>query len=208
MREVDLCMATGIFQYQSNGIPDDDEKVTEWCETVDEVSSCMANYSDKCMTPLQKELGQLLSGGTSDTQHQLCTPGTELRNNFLKHAPCLAEAAESDAFKGIIKDAQVAVETTFEAKFKDRFPTLCCGFLRFFQGTEDNTRRMCGEDAVKMLDFIMKMVVSELPKTVCQSYDPESETCQKLLPPAGTPPKGAESKSQIAKLMDTIFGNL
>ncbi|WP_139119027.1 hypothetical protein, partial [Pseudoalteromonas sp. BMB] len=109
-------MATLMFHFQSNGIPDNDEKVTEWCEVGDEVRECGGNYTTKCLTPLQREFLQLFVGGGASAEKEFCTPGSELRTKYLKHGGCLAEAAESDVFKGIVKDAQVALETTFDAE--------------------------------------------------------------------------------------------
>uniref|UniRef100_A0A2L2YQ02 Uncharacterized protein n=1 Tax=Parasteatoda tepidariorum TaxID=114398 RepID=A0A2L2YQ02_PARTP len=62
MREVDLCMAFGMFHYQSNGVPADEEKVKEWYETMQEVTECIGNFSAKCLSPVQRELISLLAG--------------------------------------------------------------------------------------------------------------------------------------------------
>lgn len=69
------------------------------------------------------------------------------------------------------------------------------------------TERRCGKDAVEMVKSIMKMVTTELPETICQRYDPNNEECKAALPPKGTPPKSGENKSQLSKLLDTVFGN-
>lgn len=44
---------------------------------------------------------------------------------YLKHAQCLSEGAESDEFKGFMRDMQVMVEKLFEVQFKNRFPLMC-----------------------------------------------------------------------------------
>lgn len=201
-------MTTIVFHFQGSGVPADEERVTEWCETVTEMRDCMGNFSEKCMSPLQREMAQLLSGGVSSAERQLCTPGSELRNNYLKHAQCLAEGAQSDSFKSDLKDLQVTIETISEVEFKKRLPTFCCGARRFHKSTEDHAKRRCGDDAVDMLKLVMDMVFTELPKTICQTYDPANDTCKELLPPPGTSPRGAESKSQISKLLDTVISNL
>ncbi|XP_054723976.1 uncharacterized protein LOC129234109 [Uloborus diversus] len=207
MREVDLCMAIGMFHYQSNGIPPDDEKVTEWCETMKEVSECMGNYSSKCLSPLQREVIGLLSG-SEEVATQICTPGSEVRARYLRHGECLADGADSDEFKSFMKDLQVVIETLFDTTFNKRFPLLCCGFRRFHVAMDDMTRRRCGDDAIEMTRSIMNMITTDLPTTMCQRYDPESEECAAVLPPVGTPSKGAENKSQLGKLLDTVFGNM
>jgi len=95
MREVDLCMAIGMFHYQSNGVPPDEEKVVEWCETMKEVEDCMGNYSSKCLSPLQREVMGLMAGSEENAK-QLCIPGSEVRARYLQHAQCLSEGAESE----------------------------------------------------------------------------------------------------------------
>ncbi|GIY36656.1 uncharacterized protein CDAR_372961 [Caerostris darwini] len=207
LREVDLCIAIGMFHFQSNGIPPDEDKINEWCETVQEVTECMGNFTNKCLSPLQKELMGLLSG-SDEIGKQFCTAGSEIRANYLTHAECLADGAESDDFKTQLKDIQVMVEKLFDVPFKQRFPLMCCGFRRFHVKTEAMTAKRCGEASVQMIRNIMKMIVTDLPDIVCQRFDPNSDECKALLPPTGTPSKGADNNSQIGKLMDTVFGNL
>ncbi|GFR32960.1 uncharacterized protein TNCT_656841 [Trichonephila clavata] len=107
-----------------------------------------------------------------------------------------------------LKDLQVMIETMFDVPFKKRFPLMCCGFRRFHKKTEEMTSKRCGEDSVSMIRNIMKMLVTDLPDIICQRFDPKSEECQSVLPPSGTPSKGADNQSQLGKLMDTVFGNL
>lgn len=207
LREVDLCVAIGMFHYQSNGIPPDDEKVSEWCETMTEVKECMGNFSAKCLSPLQRELMGLMSG-SDEIANELCTEGSEIRTNYLSHAECLAEGSETDEFKGHMKDVQVVIESMFDVPFKQRFPLMCCGFRRFHIATEAATAKRCGEGSVDMIRNIMKMITTDLPETICQRFDPAAEECTSIMPPSGTPSKGADNKTQLGKLMDTVFGNL
>jgi len=206
LREVDLCTAMGMFHYQSNGVPADEEKLTEWCETMTEVGDCMGNFSAKCMSPLQREVSGLLSGG-EETGKELCTEGSEARASYLEQAECIAEGAESDTFKENLRDVQVVIEELFVVPFKSRFGLFCCGLERFNKKVADYTRETCGEAAVEMVRTILSMVTSDMPATICQHYDPEGEQCQKILPPSGTQPRG-DSKSNIAKLFNTVFGNV
>ncbi|CAL1276261.1 unnamed protein product [Larinioides sclopetarius] len=207
LREVDLCVAIGMFHYQSNGIPSDDEKVTEWCETMQEVTQCMGNFTDKCMSPLQKELVGLLTG-SDEVGKEFCQPGSEIRTNYLAHAECLADGTEGEDFKTQLRDIQVVLEKMFDVPFKQRFPLMCCGFRRFRETTERLTANRCGEESVQMIRSIMKMIVTDLPDMVCQRFDPNSSDCKELLPPSGTPSKGAENQTQLGKLMDTVLGNI
>jgi hypothetical protein len=206
MREVDLCMAIGMFHYQSNGVPSDEEKVVEWCETMKEVEDCMGNFSSKCMSPLQREVIGLMAGSEEGAK-QLCVSGSEVRARYLQHAECLAEGAESDEFKSVMKDLQVMIEKLFDVPYNQRFSLMCCGFRRFHHDADAVTGRRCGEPAVEMIQSIIKMITTDLPETLCQRFDSESEECTSKLPARGTPSNGSQSKSQLAKLLDTVFGN-
>jgi len=206
MREVDLCMAIGMFHYQSNGVPADEDRVNEWCETMTEVSECMGNFSSKCLSPLQREVMGLLSGSDEEAK-QLCIAGSEVRARYLTHAECVSEGADSDEFKGYLRDMQVMVEKLFDVEYKERFPLMCCGFRRFYATTDAMTERRCGAGAVEMVRSIMKMITTDMPETMCQRFDPESEECQYILPPPGTQSRGGENRSQLAKLLDTVFGS-
>lgn len=205
MREVDLCMAIGMFHYQSNGVPADEDKVVEWCETMKEVEDCMGNFSSKCMSPLQREVMGLMSG-SDEGGRQMCIEGSEVRARYLQHSQCLADGAESDEFKSNMKDLQVVIEKLFDVPYKQRFTLMCCGFRRFHETAEEYTRGQCGDGAVEMLQSIMKMITTDLPTTMCQQFDPESDQCHDLLPAPGTKPRGGE-KSQLAKLLETVFGD-
>jgi len=206
LREIDLCTAMGMFHYQSNGVPADDEKLTEWCETMTEVGECMGNYSAKCLSPLQREVMQLMAGG-DEVGREMCTEGSESRVRYLEHAECIAEGSESDEFKDNLRDMQVLIEELFEVPFKSRFTLFCCGIEKFHKRVADITRERCGEDAVEMMNIIFKMVMTDMPETICKPFDPESDKCQDLLPAPGTPPRGGENRSNLAKLFDTVFGN-
>lgn len=67
------------------------------------------------------------------------------------------------------------------------------------------TERRCGADAVEMVRGIIKMITTDLPETLCQAYDPESQQCQSVLPARGAPL--GENKSQLGKLLETVLGN-
>jgi len=86
-------------------------------------------------------------------------------------------------------------------------PLCAVVFKRFFQESDGMTERRCGKDSVVMVHSIMTSIISDMPETMCQRYDVESEECQGLLLPAGTPSKGGDNRPQLAKLLDTVFGS-
>ncbi|XP_035232589.1 uncharacterized protein LOC118204368 [Stegodyphus dumicola] len=207
LREVDLCVATMIFHYQGSGVPTDESGVAQLCESIDETSQCLRNFTNKCMTPVQREVLELVTEGSQKTVNDFCSPGSELRAKFLKHAKCLGEVHGDDTMRDCMVDMQVAVETVTTTKFDKRIGTLCCGFRRFLDCGEKLTEQKCGREAVEMGRTIAELAVTELPNVVCNSFDPNSSQCQALLPPKGSTPKGTQSSSQLARLLATALGN-
>ncbi|KAF8767662.1 hypothetical protein HNY73_020584 [Argiope bruennichi] len=182
LREVDLCVATMIFHYQGSGVPVDESGVESLCESIDETTQCLRNFTNKCMTPVQREVLQLIAEGSEATVKDFCTPGSEVRVKFLKHAKSLKPNSTKSG-------------------------TLCCGFRKFLECGEKLTEQKCGREAVEMGRTIAELAVTELPNVVCHSFDPNSSSCQALLPPKGSTPKGTQSGSQLARLLATALGN-
>lgn len=207
LREVDLCVATMIFHYQGNGVPVDESGVSQLCESIAETSQCLGNFTSKCMTPVQREVLELVTEGSQATVKDFCSSGSELRSKFLKHAQCLGEVHGEDQMKNCMVDMQVAVETVTTTEFKKRIGTLCCGFRRLVDCSETLTEKKCGHDAVLMARTVAELAVTNLPDVVCKSFDPNSAECKSLLPPSGTTPKGTGSSSQLARLLATALGN-
>ncbi|PRD24653.1 UNVERIFIED_CONTAM: hypothetical protein NCL1_43127 [Trichonephila clavipes] len=207
LREVDLCVATMIFHYQGSGVPTDESGVEQLCESIEETTQCLRNYTSKCMTPVQREVLQLVTEGSQATVKDFCSPGSELRAKFLKHAKCLGEVHADDSMRECMVDMQVAVETVTTTNFDKRVGTLCCGFRRFLDCGEKLTEQKCGREAVEMGRTVAELAVTELPNVVCNSFDPNSSSCQALLPPKGSTPKGTQSSSQLARLLATALGN-
>ncbi|GBL96444.1 hypothetical protein AVEN_43753-1 [Araneus ventricosus] len=210
LRELDLCVAIGLFHYERNGLPPNEENVNEWCETMQEAMQCVSNFTDKCMSPLQKELMGLLSG-SEEVGKQFCERGSEIRANYLAHAECLAHGSEGEEFKTQLRNMQVVFETMFDVPFKKRIPLMCCGYRRLRESNEEMNAKRCGKESIEMIRNIMKMmIVTKLPDIVCQQFDPHSAECKEILPPSGTPPKGpkAKNKTQLGKLIDTALNCL
>uniref|UniRef100_A0A2L2YUC2 Secreted protein n=1 Tax=Parasteatoda tepidariorum TaxID=114398 RepID=A0A2L2YUC2_PARTP len=207
LREVDLCIATMIFHYQGSGIPTDESGVSQLCESIDETSQCLRNFTNKCMTPVQREVLNLVAEGSEATVKDFCTQGSELRAKYLRHSRCLGEVHAEDQMRDCMVDMQVTVETVTTTKFDKRVGTLCCGFRRFLECGEKLTEQKCGREAVEMGRTVSQLAVTELPGVVCNSFDPNSNQCQALLPPKGSTPKGTQSSSQLARLLATALGN-
>lgn len=62
----------------------------------------------------------------------------------------------------------------------------------------------CGKEAVEVGNTVMKGIFSRAATVTCEKYKAESTVCKNLLPPTGTVPKGAKSKSVLSKLLSTM----
>ncbi|UYV71510.1 hypothetical protein LAZ67_8003558 [Cordylochernes scorpioides] len=106
-------------------IPTSEEDLTSSCEYIQEANHCMGNYTEKCTTPMVRELLDVFMGDTSAQLNEFCTPGTEMRATFLQHAECLAEAYPEE--RPCFLDLQVTIEKVVDKATtnEDRLPTLC-----------------------------------------------------------------------------------
>lgn len=199
LRELDLCSASVAGM---KGVPVNEEEVDKFCGYANEAFECFTSYTDKCMTPLQKELVAYAMGdGHKATADKFCTHGNDLRTNYLKQAPCLAKA--HTAGKSCAVDGQVALEKIEEAAFQDKVTVACCAYARFKKCTEDTVQKTCGEEAVQYGKQMVHMLTSNLVDVVCQGFE-TNPRCSTLLPPPGTQPKN-NGKSLISKMIGTYL---
>ncbi|OQR69007.1 hypothetical protein BIW11_01919 [Tropilaelaps mercedesae] len=197
LRELDLCSSTAA---SVSGVPLTDADVDKYCDLAKEAVDCFNDYRDKCMTPLQKEL---VSYAVGDRHKQdvdkFCTKGDELRDNYLKQAPCLAKAHVEG--KKCEVDGQAALEKLEEAPLDDKVTTACCAYARFRKCSHDVIETMCGAEVIEYAGSMIHIVSSNLIDIVCQGFD-SNPLCDRLLPPPGTQPKG-NGKSLISRLINT-----
>lgn len=62
----------------------------------------------------------------------------------------------------------------------------------------------CGKEAIEIGDMLIRGTFSRAATMTCDRYKHTSAECVKLLPPAGTKPKGAKSNSVLSKLISTV----
>jgi len=205
LRELDLCAATLlVFTQNPSGIAQTDADLNKQCGYLHEADGCFKNYTRKCSTYMQRELITFLSEGSTRLLNEYCTEGTPVRQNYLKHAPCLNEAQKGQ--RGCVKDLQAALETVTSVDWTNRIAAGCCSFRRFQGCTEGLVEQKCGTEAVEFMHILLRMALSKVPDIVCQGYGPENPTCKTLLPPSGTNPKGAKSGSVLSRLFSAYTG--
>ncbi|GFQ96771.1 uncharacterized protein TNCT_493591 [Trichonephila clavata] len=172
---------------------------------INEAEQCFKNFTVRCMTPLQRELLGFVSEGSEKLLNEYCTPGTDLRANYLKHAPCLNDAHSLQ--KDCLTDLQAAMETISSSDFQKRIPMACCGYQRYMTCARNTVEKKCGKAAVDFMQLLLRNAVSRLPDIVCTGYGSENHECHKLLPPPGTQPQGSKSDSTLSRLFAAYLGN-
>lgn len=188
----------------TKGIATTDNELNKQCGYLREAGSCLRNFTRKCTTPLQRELIGFVTEGSMRLLNEYCTPGTQLRQSYLKHAPCLNQAQRGQ--RTCVKDLQSALEIVTSVEWDRRIPAGCCAYRRFQGCTENLVESKCGKEAVEFMNILLRMALSRLPDIVCQGYGPSNPECRSLLPPPGTPPKGARSNSVLSRLFSAYTG--
>lgn len=202
LRELDLCAATLLVLAQNPGNPTgSDGEIDRQCSFIREADDCLRNFTDKCATPLQRELIDFISLGGKQATEQLCTSGTSLRNDYKKHAKCLGEARKES--KECAKDLQAAIELMTDAPWDNRITFGCCAYNRFQRCSSKSVKNLCGSKAVEVSKKLIHMATSRLPEMVCSSF--KESKCADVLPPPGNAPKG--TKSALAKMLATYLGS-
>ncbi|XP_015782985.1 uncharacterized protein LOC107360777 [Tetranychus urticae] len=206
MRELDLCTATLlVFTQNSQGIQGTEAEIERQCGYIREASSCRHNYTRRCISPLQRELVDFIAEGGKSLADEFCTPGTEIRAEYKKHAKCLSEARSQS--KQCTKDLQRSLEEVSQTTWDNRVAMACCGYNRFQDCVTVSITNRCGEAALDLSRKIVRLSSSRLPEFLCQSYPSTSAKCGEILPPAGTEPLGVRSNSVLSRIFSSYTGN-
>nr|QWY04621.1 AV422 [Ixodes ricinus] len=205
LRELDLCAASLLlFNQNPSGVATTDAEVDKQCGFLKESQECFRNFTTRCTTPLQRELIGFVSEGSQELFKQFCSKGTEIRTNYLKHAPCLGQTLPQQ--KLCLTDIQAGLEKIAVVPFNDRVPAACCMYSRYQACTRKAITEKCGAEAIEFGEVLVKMAASDLPNVVCNSFDAKNPRCSALLPPPGTKPTG-KSNSVLSRLFSAYLGN-
>ncbi|XP_015781965.1 uncharacterized protein LOC107359892 isoform X3 [Tetranychus urticae] len=205
LRELDLCAATLlVFTQNPSGIATTGQEMNKQCGYLREADSCLRNFTRKCTTPLQRELIGFVTEGGMRLLNEYCSPATQLRQSYLKHAPCLNQAQRNQRM--CVKDLQAALEIIANVEWDRRIPAGCCAYRRFQGCVVNLVESKCGKEAVEFIHILLRMALSRLPDIICVGYGPQTSECRALLPPPGTPPRGARSNSVLSRLFSAYTG--
>ncbi|XP_013781228.1 uncharacterized protein LOC106465549 [Limulus polyphemus] len=204
MRELDVCAASLLVNQEDN-IAQTEAELDTQCATIRDVQHCIQNYTQNCMTAVQRELMGFFSEGSERLLEDYCTSGTDVRKRYLENSACLSEANKET--RHCLTDLRNGLEVIGTSEFDKRVPTACCSYQRYMECVEKTVEDKCGADSVTFLQELLRTAVSRLPDIVCTGYSPESEECVKVLPEPGQEPSGSSS-SPLSRLFDAYFQNL
>ncbi|XP_015781687.1 uncharacterized protein LOC107359669 [Tetranychus urticae] len=205
MRELDLCTATLlVFTQNTQGLQGTEAEIDRQCGYIREAQSCRQNYTRRCVTSLQRELVDFVIEGGKSLADEFCTPGTEIRAEYKRHARCLSEARSQS--KQCIKDLQRSLEELTQTSWDNRVAMACCGYNRFQECVTVSILNRCGQAALDLSRKIVRLSSSRLPEMLCQSYPYTSAKCGEILPPEGLEPLGARSNSVLSRIFSSYTG--
>ncbi|UYV71511.1 hypothetical protein LAZ67_8003559 [Cordylochernes scorpioides] len=207
-----------LFMQGDSPIPTNEDELKSSCEYIQEANHCMGNYTEKCTTPMVRELMDVFMGDASSQLNEFCTPGSELSANFLQHSECLSEVYPEQ--RPCLQDFQAVIEKVVDkaTSNEDRVPTLCCfsdnrvdlfagcsGYNRFNQCVHGVIEPKCGAETVQYSTQMFEMIATTMPRTICSNF--QDDSCDHLLPSPGTQPEGSQSKSALARLLSAFLNN-
>ncbi|XP_076357500.1 uncharacterized protein LOC143250591 [Tachypleus tridentatus] len=198
LNELDICVAT-LFFSQKEGFAHAEEELNRQCLFIKEAQQCLNNYTQRCMTSVQRELLDFVGEGTTLLIKEYCSNGTDVRRRYLEKSFCLNEATKNLSL--CLSDLQVGLDTIGVATFDKRVATTCCTYQRYMECVRKTVEDQCGVEAVKFLQELLRIAVCHLPDVICSGYGSQNKECMELLPESGTEPKGSRTKSVLSRLL-------
>ncbi|XP_053201294.1 uncharacterized protein LOC128386301 isoform X3 [Panonychus citri] len=206
LRELDLCAATLlVFTQNPSEITGSEIELDKQCGFIREAESCRRNFTQRCTTPLQRELIDYLGEGGRQVGDEFCTRGSPLREEYKRHARCLGSTRRESAWCS--KDLQRAMEVVTNSALDARISTACCAFNRYDSCTSNIISSRCGPQALALSRRVIRLAASRLPEMLCSSYPATSKKCIEVLPASGEAPLGSRSNSLLSRLFST-YGSI
>lgn len=199
--EVDLCISNVVGFTKEDRTKSEEVQHEKQCAAITKADTCLRNYTRFCVTPLQQQLLNLVFDGVHRIQREYCVKGSNLRESYLKHVPCLRSVVQ-DPLNPCTKDLQLMVEEVTEAQWIRRSNYACCAYHRVGSCFSRQVERSCGRETADFSKDLIRKLVSRIPDIRCKDLTTRSPICQEL-PSFGTDPKGGQSTSVINKLVRT-----
>lgn len=205
LREFDLCMTSAIvFIQQPQGTKVNEQEIEKQCNLFKETEQCLDDFTERCMSPMQNQLVEFMSGGMLKNMREYCRKGSDLRRLYLKHGDCVQKQRKLSNKCLIEFQAAIEKSTVDDTHWRDRPKVLCCALDRLQACNTKILEPACGKEALEVGDMLIRGTFSRAATVSCAKYKHTSAECQSLLPPPDTKPKGGRSSSVLSKLISTI----
>lgn len=199
-RELELCAVS--WTGGGNQVPASPREISNYCENARDVKECVETFVDECMTPMQKEVIAWAMEEPMKQADEFCSPGSPLRTEYLRYAPCLAKARPAQ--RPCQLDIQAAMEKLEITEFRDRIPMLCCMYRRYEECTAAVVQERCGDEANQWGAGLLQQNFGVSFSSFCAGIEANSTLCRRLLPAPGTRPTG-QSKSMLSRMVSAYL---
>ncbi|GFR05251.1 uncharacterized protein TNCT_248441 [Trichonephila clavata] len=188
-------------------LPTTEEEVVVECEAFNKALNCALKFRDNCVTPLQKEVLGLVVEGAIEFVNDFCTPGSNTRKNYLKHAQCLNQVSQSDGVKEQIEYILAIVENMKNQDDKNLIMYSCCGYRKVHSWFLKTGIDTCGNEAVQPVLDMIHLVASQLPDVLCNGMDGSEDRCTALLPAVGSKISAEAKQSALFTFLRNALKN-
>ncbi|GFT94298.1 uncharacterized protein NPIL_607721 [Nephila pilipes] len=188
-------------------LPTTEEEIDVGCEENNKAMNCALKYRDDCVTPLQKEVLDMVVEGAIKSVKDFCTPGSNMRKSYLKHASCLNQVSQSDGVKEQIEYILAIVENMKNQDNKNMIMYSCCGYRKVHSWFLKTGIDTCGNEAVQPVLDMIHAVASQLPDVLCNGMDGSEDKCTALLPPLGSKVSAEAKKTALFTFLHNALKN-
>lgn len=202
LMDVDICVSHLVgFTDERAGPRSEQVQYQKQCSAIQKSDTCLRNYTRVCATPPQRQMFNLMFDGIRRIHYEYCREGSELRESYVKHVPCLRSVVR-DPMNPCMKDLQLMAEVITESPWTGRIDLTCCSYHRVGQCMRNQIERACGDESADFVQNMLRKVAGRILEIRCRDFTQRNQACRRL-PPFGTNPKGGKSTSVINKLIRT-----
>lgn len=162
---------------------------------VDDVFDCVGNYTNDCLKEMHVELYNHVIRGVMKTKQALCSPDSQIREEYMKHIPCI-QTQKYQRDSPCLNDLKVGAEAIINAKWNRRADMVMCVVNRFRKCYYGEIEEVCGLDALIFLRKVSRAMFSRFPEYFFEDAVPESKMCRDM-PPEGSRMVGAKSRFKL-----------
>ncbi|XP_067139782.1 uncharacterized protein [Centruroides vittatus] len=158
--------------------PSTKKELARQCELSYEMIDCGYNYSQTCLTSMDKIIGQFVLSGTIQKIKDLCNPEHRLHKDYLKDSECMVN--NYGLVKDCINDITAAVIQTYKEKSGNKLLVFCCGINRMRECIADRYEGKCSSNAVFLVELQIELIITEFIFEICNPYLEVKNDCPPL----------------------------